>query len=73
MESFLKFFPDSVSGFLGVGQPTVPVGETVYTVLTTGATVSTPGKGESVAESTGAFTAYTLITEEGASFILLES
>ena len=55
-----QIFPDSVSAFLGVGQPTVPVGENVFTVLTTGATVSTPGKGESVAESTGAFTAYTL-------------
>ena len=55
-----QIFPDSVSGFLGVGQPTVPVGESVYTVLTTGATVSTPGKGESVAESTGGFSAYTL-------------
>ena len=55
-----QVFPDSVSGFLGVGQPTVPVGESVYTVLTTGATVSTPGKGESVAESTGGFSAYTL-------------
>ena len=55
-----QIFPDSVSSFLGVSQPTVAVGEKVYTVLSTGATVSTPGKGESVAESTGAFTAYTL-------------
>ena len=55
-----QIFPDSVSGFLGVGQPTVPVGESVYTVLTTGATVHTPAKGAEAAETTGAFTAYTL-------------
>ena len=66
--SFRKFSLILSSGFLGVGQPTVPVGENVYTVLTTGATVSTPGKGESVAESTGAIFCLHTGTEKGTSF-----
>ena len=55
-----QIFPDSVAGFLGVGQPTVGVGEQTYTVLTTGATVHTPAKGAEAAETTGAFTAHNL-------------
>lgn len=55
-----QIFPDSVTGFLGVGQPTVGVGQQTYTVLTTGATVHTPAKGASAAESTGEFTAHNL-------------
>ena len=55
-----QIFPDSVAGFLGVGQPTVGVGQQTYTVLTTGSTVHTPEKGVAAAETTGAFTAHTL-------------
>ena len=53
-------FPDSVSAFLSVSQPTVPVGESVYPVLTTPAEPGTPAKGASQAETTGAFSATVL-------------
>ncbi len=55
-----QIFPRGVASFLGVGIPTVPVGEQTYTVLTTGATVGTPAKGADQDESTGAFTATVL-------------
>ena len=53
-------FPDGVASFLGVGMPTVGVGEATYTVLTTGATVHTPAKSSAAAETTGAFSASVL-------------
>ena len=53
-------FPDGVASFLGVGMPTVGVGEATYTVLTTGATVHTPAKSADAAETTGAFSASVL-------------
>ena len=53
-------FPDSVAAFLGVGMPSVPVGDAVFTVMTSRATVGTPAKGADQAESTGAFTASVL-------------
>ena len=53
-------FPDGVASFLGVGMPTVGVGEATYTVLTTGATVHTPEKSSAAAETTGAFSASVL-------------
>jgi len=48
-------FPRSAAAFLGVSQPTVPVGTRSYPLLTTGATAGTPAKKAVQAESTGAF------------------
>ena len=48
-------FPQSASAFLGVDQPTVAVGDAVFPVLTTNATVHTPDEGAEAAETTGAF------------------
>ena len=53
-------FPESVVGFLQIPTPTVPVGESEYAVLTTGASVSTPAEAAAAAESTGAFSTYTM-------------
>ena len=51
-------FPGSVAAFLGVDMPSVAVGDAVYPVLTSRATVGGPHKDSSeVAETTGAFTA----------------
>ena len=50
-------FPASCAAFLGVDMPTVGVGEAVYPVLTTSATVHTPAENAAAAETTGAFTA----------------
>ena len=43
-------FPMSCAAFLGIDMPTVPVGEAVFPVLTTCATVATPGEGASVTQ-----------------------
>ena len=48
-------FPMSCAAFLGIDMPTVPVGEAVYPVLTTRATVATPTEGAAVTESDGVF------------------
>ena len=50
-------FPQSVAAFLGVDMPTVPVGEAIFPVLTTNATVHTPAEGADAAETTGSFAA----------------
>ena len=50
-------FPASCAAFLGIDMPTVGVGEAVYPVLTTSATVHTPAENAAAAETTGAFTA----------------
>ena len=50
-------FPQACAAFLGVDMPTVPVGEAVYPVLTTGATVHTPAENATAAETEGAFSA----------------
>ena len=55
-----QIFPDGMASFLGVGMPTVGVGEQTYTVLTTGADVKTPAENAAAAETTGAFTASVL-------------
>ena len=55
-----EVFPEGLAAFLGVSMPTVGVGESTYTVLTTGATVGTPAKNAAQAETTGAFTASVL-------------
>ena len=50
-------FPQSASVFLGIGMPSVGVGEAVYPVLTSKLVVGTPGEGNEQAETTGAFSA----------------
>ena len=50
-------FPMSCAAFLGVDMPTVGVGEAVYPVLTTNATVGTPAENAEQDETTGAFSA----------------
>ena len=53
-------FPAGCAAFLGIDMPTVPVGEAVYPVLTTSATVNTPTENAASAETTGAFSAEVL-------------
>ena len=53
-------FPSSASAFLGVAQPTVPVGDRVYAVLSSPATVGTPAKNADQATAALAFAAKTL-------------
>ena len=53
-------FPQSAASFLGVDQPTVPVGEAVYTVLSSELAVGTPAEGAAQDSSTGAFQASVL-------------
>ena len=53
-------FPQSVTAFLQIAQDTVPVGEAIYTTLSTSANPGTPAKGAEQAHSTGAFTPQTL-------------
>ena len=43
--------------FLGVDMPTVGVGEHIFPVLTTNATVGTPAENAAQAETTGSFSA----------------
>ena len=50
-------FPRSASAFLGVRMPTVPVGDVVFTVLTTNLAPGVPAGGASQDHSAGAFTA----------------
>ena len=53
-------FPEGAVAFLGIPQPTVPVGERVYTVLSTSAAPGTPAKGADQGHSAAAFTAAVL-------------
>ena len=53
-------FPGSVSAFLNIDQPTVPVGTYLIPVISTSATVHSPAEGAAAAESTGAFVVSTL-------------
>ena len=53
-------FPQSATTFLRIPQPTVGVGESVYTVIATAATVHTPAKGAEAAHSAAGFTATVL-------------
>ena len=50
-------FPTSVAAFLGISMPTVAVGESVYSVLTSALAVETPAKDAVTTETTGAFSA----------------
>ena len=53
-------FPQSAASFLNVDMPTVPVGEAVYTVLSSELAVGTPAENAAQGESTGAFQASVL-------------
>ena len=53
-------FPQSASAFMRIPQPSVGIGEQVYTVLSTAAAPGTPNKGADQASSIGAFTAKVL-------------
>ena len=50
-------FPQSAAMFLGVSQPTVPVGEAVFPVLTKELDVRTPAESADADETTGSFSA----------------
>ena len=58
-------FPDACAAFLGVDMPTVPVGDAVFPVLTTNATVGRKGTASSdaIAETTGSFSVEVLSPE----------
>ena len=53
-------FPMGAAAFLGVAQPTVPVGEAVFSVLTGSLDVHTPAENAAAAETTGSFSANVL-------------
>ena len=55
-------FPASAAAFLGIPMPTVPVGESLYHVLTSGAVPQTPAKDAATnpTEDTGAFSSESL-------------
>ena len=56
----MPVFADSAASFLGVGMPTVAVGESLYPIMTSRPTVGTPDENDSQSESTGAFSTETL-------------
>ena len=77
-------FPGSVSAFLGIDQPTTPIGQYLIPVITTSASVHSPAAGGAAAESTGTYVVTTLEAsrlqasfrwrrENAASFMELES
>ena len=53
-------FPQSCAAFLNIDSPIVGVGEAVFPVLTTSATVHTPAENAAAADTTGAFSAEVL-------------
>ena len=60
-EIVMPVFADGVAAFLGVDMPTVPVGDSVYPVLTNRPTVGGPHKDSTaVSETTGSFSAEVL-------------
>ncbi len=50
-------FPNSVAAFLGIPSPVVPVGETVFPVLTSDPSAGVPAENAAQGETTGAFSA----------------
>ena len=59
--SILQYvFPQSCAAFLDVNMPTVPVGESVWPVLTSELAVRTPAENAAATETTGAFSAEVL-------------
>ena len=56
-------FPQSAAAFLGVSQPSVPVGDAVFSVLTGTLDVHTPAENAAAAETTGSFSAQVLIPQ----------
>ena len=53
-------FPDSCAAFLSVDMPTVPVGDSVFAVLSSELDVHTPAENAAAAETTGSFAASVL-------------
>ena len=53
-------FPQGAATFLGIPQPTVPVGDAVFTVLSTSVSPGTPAEGAQQAHSAAAFSAEVL-------------
>ena len=53
-------FPMSVGSFLGIDQPTVPVGDSVWPVITTSPVVAAPAEGANVPETDGVITSEVL-------------
>ena len=54
MDTIIPYvFPTSISTFLGIYQPTVPVGDVVFNVLKKALDVRTPAENASAAETTG--------------------
>ncbi len=77
-------FPGSVSAFLNIDQPTVPVGTYLIPIISTSATVHSPAEGAAAAETTGTYVVTTLTAsrlqasfrwqrEDAAKFMELES
>ena len=56
-------FPQSAAAFLGVDSPTVPTGESVYSVLTSTLDVGTPAENAAQAETTGAYSSVVLLPQ----------
>jgi hypothetical protein len=56
-------FPQSAAAFLGVDSPTVPTGESVYSVLTSTLTAGTPAENAAQAETTGAYSSVVLLPQ----------
>ena len=55
-----QVFPMSVAAFLEIDMPVVPVGQAIFPVITTGATVHVPAENDAAAETTGEFSAESL-------------
>lgn len=53
-------WPQTAAAFLGVDMPTVPAGETIYTVLSTSLSAGAPNIGADQEDSTGAFETTTI-------------
>ena len=66
-------FPQSAAAFLEVSQPRVPIGEQIFPVLTSPATVELPALDAAVTETTGTFSVLQLSTERNASRFLVRS
>ena len=60
MPTLMYVFPMSAAAFLGVNQPTVGVGEQLFSIMTNAPTVGTPAENADQAETTGAFSTETL-------------
>ena len=59
-ESLMYLFPMSAAAFLGIASQTVPVGDSIFPVLTSALDVGTPDRSVAQAETTAVFRAETL-------------